>query len=63
VWWPGGWTARTGARGGVLLDTDGKAIASVGDDISIGGGVGSDGWIHACTVGRTPADLIGSPNP
>jgi hypothetical protein len=63
VWWPGGWTAKTDGASAALLDPSGKTIARVGDAVSIGGGIGSDGWVHACAVGRSPSDLIGSQTP
>lgn len=60
VWWPSGWTARSDAAAGVgLIDPQGEVVAHVGDQISVGGGYGADGWLHACAVGRSPADVIG----
>jgi hypothetical protein len=48
VWWPDRWSARTDGPRIALVQPDGMVVAHVGDDISLGGGYGSDGWIRVC---------------
>lgn len=47
VEWPFGYTARNEGGRAVLLDETGKVVAKVGDEITVGGGFGTQFW-HAC---------------
>jgi len=47
VEWPFGYTAREDLGRLALVDETGRAVAHTGDDITVGGGFGTQFW-HAC---------------
>jgi hypothetical protein len=58
VWWPAGWSAHEDGNVVALVEPDGSIAAHVGDEISVGGGYGSDGWVRVCPT--TKVRVIGT---
>ena len=49
VRWPYGWSGWRNADGVVLLDATGRVVASEGDNVVMGGGIGVDVDFYACS--------------
>ena len=59
VVWPDGYSARYKDGQAILLNDSGDLVATVGDEMSLGGGYGDDNVFHVCGAGM--AGDLGAP--